>query len=75
MATCSPRVEITLAGVRQARFRRRHIENPPQARPTAPITHVDGSGTATGLASRKPVMASSYDGSNVTRKEDDNADA
>jgi hypothetical protein len=33
MATCSPRVGITLAGARQARFRRRHIEKPPQAIP------------------------------------------
>ncbi len=29
MATCSPRVGITLAGASQARLRRRHIENPP----------------------------------------------
>jgi|694.fasta_scaffold74033_2 hypothetical protein len=32
MATCSPRVGIMLAGLRQACFRR-HIEYPPQARP------------------------------------------
>jgi len=34
MATCSPRVGITwLAGARQARLRRRHIEKAPQAIP------------------------------------------
>jgi hypothetical protein len=32
MATCSPRVGIMVAGLRQACFRR-HIEYPPQARP------------------------------------------
>lgn len=37
MVTCSPRVGITLAGVRQARFRRRHIEKPPQAIPARAV--------------------------------------
>jgi hypothetical protein len=54
MATCSPRVGIMLAGAPQTRLRRRHICQPPQASPASPITHVDGSGTATGLARRKP---------------------
>jgi hypothetical protein len=32
-------------GVDQARLRRRHIENPPQASPAKAIKEVDGSGT------------------------------
>jgi hypothetical protein len=75
MATCSPRDVAAMDRLRQACLQRRTARHATQASPPAPITHVDGSGTATGLASRKPVMASSYDGSNVTRKEDDNADA
>jgi hypothetical protein len=47
MATCSPRVGITLAGLRQARLRRRIAPQPTQAIPASPVTHVDGSGTAT----------------------------
>jgi hypothetical protein len=54
MVTCSPRVGIRLASLRQARLRRRHICQPPQAIPASPITHVYGSGTGTGLARRKP---------------------
>jgi len=46
MATCSPRVEIGLVGVRQARFRRRHMEKPPKAMPARAIQEVAGSGTA-----------------------------
>jgi hypothetical protein len=38
------------------RSRRRHAPQPPQAIPASPITHVDGSGTATGLARRKPML-------------------
>ncbi len=50
-------------GNRQRLYRRRHARQPTQARPTtAPITHVDGSGTATGLARRKPMRRSSSDG-------------
>lgn len=36
--------------------RRRYICQPPQAIPAGHITYVDGSGTATGLARRKPVL-------------------
>ena len=43
-----------MAGACQARLRRQNICQPPQARPTAPITHVDGSGTATGAVARNP---------------------
>jgi hypothetical protein len=39
---------------RQARLRRRNIVYPPQARPARAMAQVEGSGTATGLAKRKP---------------------
>ena len=72
MATCSPRVGITLAGARQARFRRLYICQLPQARPANAMAYVDGSGTATGLARRKPKPMSSIDGSPLKlRCEDD----
>jgi hypothetical protein len=71
MATCSPRIGFTLAVWRHARVRRRHICQPPQAIPASPITHVDGSGTATGLARRKPKPLSSSDGPGEMLKEDD----
>jgi len=45
MATCSPRVGITLAGARQPRFRRRAIQHP--SPPIATNASVVGSGTAT----------------------------
>ena len=66
MKTCSPRVRVTLArslDVRQAWLRRRHIEKPPQARPASSEAHVEGSGTAIGLARRKPRTTNSLDGS------------
>ena len=75
MASCFPRVGITLADVRQACFRRRHIENPPQAIPANPITHVDGSGTGTGLARRKPYQTNSLDGLIELLMGDDKVDA
>ena len=71
MATCSPRVGIMLAGACQAARRRRNICQPPQAIPASPITHVDGSGTATGLARRKPMPLFSSDGSLENPEEDD----
>ena len=65
MATCSPRVEITLAGARQACLRRRNAPQPAQASPAAPITHVDGSGTGATVIVRageaKPVLRISAD--------------
>ena len=76
MVTCSPRVGVTLAGERQDRARRRrYICQPPQASPASPITHVEGSGTGTGLARRKPRTLSSFDGSNVNLPEDDKSPA
>jgi hypothetical protein len=60
-----------LAGASQARLRRRHICQPPQASPASPITHVDGSGTATGLARRKPKELSADDGAAKKLSEDD----
>ncbi len=77
MATYSPRVGVTLAGERQDRARRlRHAPQPAQASPPAsPITNVEGSGTATGLARRKPRTLSSFDGSNVNLPEDDKSPA
>ena len=77
MATCSPRVGIRLASLCQARLRRRYAPHPAQAIPASPITHVDGSGTATGLARRKLGnlvklrLMSSNDGSPVSLWEDD----
>ena len=73
--TCSPRVGITLAGACQACLRRRHISQPPQAIPASPITHVDGSGTATGLARRKPMLSLSFDGASGLLMEDDKENA
>ena len=75
MATCSPRVGITLAGACQAARRRRTICQPPQAIPASPITHVDGSGTATGLARRKPMLLFTLDGTFVILREDDKSNA
>ena len=75
MATCSPRVGIMLAGACQAARRRRNICQPPQAIPASPITHVDGSGTATGLARRKPMSVFEFDGADAYLLEDDKADA
>jgi len=76
MATCSPRVGITLAESRQARLRRRYAPHPAQAIPASPITHVDGSGTATGLARRTPTPPMpSFDGAPVNLPEDDKSNA
>ena len=76
MATYSPRVGVTLAGERQDRARRlRHAPQPAQASPPAsPITNVEGSGTATGLARRKPKLPFSNDGAFVSLMEDDNVE-
>ena len=73
MATCSSCVGVTLTGSRQAYFlRRRNAPQPAQPSPAAPINNVDGSGTATGLARRKPTSpAPSYDGAKGPLKEDD----
>ena len=54
-----------------ARRERVFIAAAAQAIPAKPITHVDGSGTATGLARRKPVSANPSDASPVTLPEDD----
>jgi hypothetical protein len=62
MVPCSPRVGIMLACANQARLRRRNAPQPAQVMPASPITHVDGSGTVTGLARRKPVKSLSCDG-------------
>ena len=77
MATCSSCVGVTLAGSRQACFlRRRNAPQPAQASPASAMAYVDGSGTATGLARRKPTSPSpSYDGANGPLKEDDTLSA
>jgi len=62
MVTYSPRVEFRLAGSCQARLPRRHMPQPAQAIPASPTAHVDGSGTGTGLARRKPLVTLSTDG-------------
>ena len=65
-----------VVSLRQDRARpRRNTCQPPQAIPASPITHVDGSGTATGLARRKPTLVSSYDGAGVNLPADDTRDA
>ena len=56
---------------KQARLRRRYASQPAQAMPASPITHVDGSGTVTGLARRKPLLAFSHVGTFVLLPEDD----
>ena len=43
--TCSPRVGVRLASLRQDRLRRHTIENPPQARAARAMAGVEGSGT------------------------------
>ena len=43
--TCSPRVGVRLASLRQDRLRRHTIENPPQARAARAMAEVEGSGT------------------------------
>ena len=70
---CPAQREITNAanGSGQRARRRRHISQPPQAIPASPITHVDGSGTPTGLASRKPMLSISNDGPDESLPEDD----
>ena len=70
-ATCSPRVGITLAGACQARLRRRKSEYPPQARPARAMAQVDGSGTATGLARRKPKLSASALGPELLMPDDE----
>ena len=81
MATCSPlalesrwcRCGVSL---RQDRARRRRNTcQPPQASPASPIAHVEGSGTATELARRKPMKGFSFDGGSANVMEDDKMDA
>ena len=57
------------------RARRRRYLPTSQAIPASPITNVEGSGTATGLARRKPMLPSSNDGASVILTEDDKANA
>ena len=56
--------EITSAanGSGQHARRWRNTTEPPQARPARAMATVEGSGTATGLARRKPPSLCSYDG-------------
>ena len=74
---CPAQREITSAarGSGYRVRRRRHICQPPQAIPASPITHVDGSGTATGLARRKPMKLLSSDGAPVNLTEEDKSNA